>query len=77
MPFAVEAWLDWFTDVTDSTSTGLLADVAWTMSRMSLSVGGEDPVADGEAIIQVLDEFWEAFQNRDDPEKRAEYAAKD
>ncbi|KAL1952656.1 hypothetical protein VTO42DRAFT_4557 [Malbranchea cinnamomea] len=65
MPMAVEAWVDWFTDVTDSTSTGFLADIAWALSALGLSKDGEDPIADSEAILHIATEFWVAFQNRD------------
>lgn len=77
MPVAVEAWIDWFTDVTDETSAGFLADVAWAISRVGLSKNGEDPVKDGEALMQVLTELWVAYQNRDNAEMHTEYAEKD
>lgn len=72
MPVAVEAWIDWFTDVTDSTSAGFLADLAWAISRVGLSKDGENPEKDGEAIMKVLTELWDAYQNRDNTEKHVE-----
>lgn len=59
---AVESFLDWVTDVTDATSTGFLADVAWTLSALGLSQHGEDPVADSETMLKIITEFWEVFQ---------------
>ncbi|PGH34734.1 hypothetical protein GX50_02413 [[Emmonsia] crescens] len=62
VPMAVESFLDWVTDVTDATSTGFLADVAWTLSALGLSQHGEDPVADSETMLKIITEFWEVFQ---------------
>ncbi|KAK2783525.1 hypothetical protein FQN53_009148 [Emmonsiellopsis sp. PD_33] len=62
VPVATEAFLDWVTDVTDATSIGFLADVAWTFSALGLSVDGEDPIADSEVMLGIATEFWEMFQ---------------
>ncbi|EEQ85162.1 hypothetical protein RJZ56_003651 [Blastomyces dermatitidis] len=64
IPMAVEAFIDWVTDVTDATSTGFLADVAWTLSALGLSQHGEDPAADSEVMLKIVTEFWEVFQLR-------------
>ncbi|PGH21491.1 hypothetical protein AJ80_03159 [Polytolypa hystricis UAMH7299] len=61
-----EAFMDWVTDVTDATSSGFLADIAWNLSIIGLS-SGEDPAADSEAIMKIATEFWEAFQQKDQP----------
>ena len=63
---AVEAFIDWVTDITDSTSIGFLADVAWTLSALGLSSEGEDPVGDAEVLLKIYTEFWEAFQMRNE-----------
>lgn len=62
---AVEAFIDWLTDVTDETSTGFLADLAWSVSALGLSSEGHDPIADAEIMLGVATEFWEAFQQKD------------
>ncbi|EAS31486.3 uncharacterized protein CIMG_06965 [Coccidioides immitis RS] len=62
LPMASEAFLDWFTDVTDATSTGFLAEIAWTLCALGLSWDGEDPIKDLEVILGMVTEFWEAFQ---------------
>ncbi|PGH07733.1 hypothetical protein AJ79_06210 [Helicocarpus griseus UAMH5409] len=62
VPMAAEAFIDWVTDVTDATSIGFLADVAWTLSIVGLSQDGEDPIADSEVMLKIATEFWEVFQ---------------
>ena len=59
---ASQAFIDWFTDVTDANSTGFLADIAWRLCALGLSWNGEDPVQDSEVLLQMVTEFWEAFQ---------------
>ncbi|EEH17915.1 hypothetical protein PABG_00478 [Paracoccidioides brasiliensis Pb03] len=70
VPMATEAFLDWLTDVTDASSTGFLADVAWTISALGLSQNGEDPIADSEALMKIATEFWEVFQLRNNGGER-------
>lgn len=65
---AVEAFINWLTDVTDETSTGFLADIAWKIAALGLSKDGEDPVADIEVIMQVVTECWETLQEKSDVE---------
>ncbi|KAK2732693.1 hypothetical protein FQN57_002500 [Myotisia sp. PD_48] len=57
-----DAFMDWLTDITDSTAVGFLADIAWTLSALGLSKDGEDPIADSEFLLRTATEFWEAFQ---------------
>lgn len=66
-PAASQAFIDWFTDVTDATSTEFLADIAWRLCALGLSQNGEDPVKDSEVILQMITEFWEAFQSSKSP----------
>lgn len=64
---AAEAFMDWVTDITDATSIGFLSDIAWTLSALGLSEEGEDPIADTEVLMKITTEFWEAFQDRNEP----------
>ncbi|EEP81054.1 predicted protein [Uncinocarpus reesii 1704] len=62
LPMASEAFMDWFTDVTDASSTGFLADVVWRLCALGLSWDGEEPIQEGQAIFELATDFWEEFQ---------------
>ena len=64
VPMAVESFVNWLTDVTDATSTGFFADVAWTLSTLGLSKDGEDPIADSEVMLRMFTDFWQAYQQK-------------
>jgi hypothetical protein len=61
---AIESFINWLTNVTDATSTGFLAEIAWTLSALGFSRGGQDLVADSEVMLKIFTDFWEAYQQK-------------
>ncbi|KAI2034707.1 hypothetical protein LOZ12_005230 [Ophidiomyces ophidiicola] len=62
VPIVFEAFLNWVTDITEISSIGLLSEVAWQLSLLELSWKGGDPAGDVAVMLQMIFEFWKAFQ---------------